>query len=124
MPIQIIPIQAEVQSKDSVVIANVATQKLEEESLWDKAGTDLTVGSTVPYRSGSWSSKFVLTDMDVPPFVEWAYTPSADTDTTPVIQLAANRAILRVSNIDLIPDPKDVSPDSLWEVNGLDLIPR
>ena len=124
MAIQIIPIQQNTADKDAVVIANAAVQILTEDTLWKLSGNDLTIGATVPYRSGSWASKFVLTDVDKPPLIEWIYSDQADNNATVVVQNSANRATLRVSNIDVSPDPKDVFPDSLWEINGLDLIPK
>jgi hypothetical protein len=60
MAIQIIPIQQNKADKDAVVIANAAVQILTEDTLWELSGNDLTIGSTVPYRSGSWANRMGL----------------------------------------------------------------
>jgi hypothetical protein len=122
--IQVIPLDIADVAAEDVVLANAALQVYPEESAWSYANGDLTVGGYVPARSGSWVSRFNLENTEVPPLVQWKYDSSFENNASPVIENRANLAYLRVNNIDLKPDPKKLYPDSHWEVNGLDLIPR
>jgi hypothetical protein len=122
--IQVIPLDIADVAAEDVVLANAALQVYSEESAWSYANGDLTVGGYVPARSGSWVSRFNLENTEVPPLVQWKYDSSFENNASPVIENRANLAYLRVNNIDLKPDPKKLYPDSHWEVNGLDLIPR
>lgn len=122
--IQVIPLDVADVAVEDVVLANAALKVYPEESAWDYSNGDLTVGGYVPARSGSWVSRFNLDNIDVPPLVQWIYDSNSETESSQIIEKRANKAYLRVSNIDLRPDPKKLYPDSHWEVNGLDLIPR
>jgi hypothetical protein len=122
--IQVIPIDVGNAGVEDVAIANAALQVFPKESVWGYSNGDLSVGSTVPSRAGSWVSRFNLLDIDQPPLVQWVYNPESANSTSPVFENVASKAYLRVCNIDLKPDPKTLFPDSYWEVNGLDLIPR
>jgi hypothetical protein len=122
--IQVIPLDIADVAAEDVVLANAALQVYPEESAWSYANGDLTVGGYVPARSGSWVSRFNLENTEVPPLVQWKYDSNSENNTSFVIENRANLAYLRVNNIDLKPDPKKLYPDSHWEVNGLDLIPR
>ena len=122
--IQVIPLDIADVAAEDVVLANAALQVYSEESAWSYANGDLTVGGYVPARSGSWVSRFNLENTEVPPLVQWKYDSNSENNTSFVIENRANLAYLRVNNIDLKPDPKKLYPDSHWEVNGLDLIPR
>jgi hypothetical protein len=122
--IQIIPLNYSSTSMDSVLVANYLQQVYPEESAWKYSDGDLVVGGYVPARAGAWVSRFNLLDTDIPPLAQLKYDESAANDASIVIETAANKAYLRISNIDLNPDPKNLFPDIHWEVNGLDLIPR
>ena len=122
--IQVIPLVNADASPQDIVIANVANQIYPEESVWSYTNGDLVVGSSIPSRAGSWVSRFNLLEIDTPPLVQWVYDPNSDNSANTVIERSASRAYLRVCNIDLKPDPKNLFPDTYWEVNGLDLIPR
>jgi hypothetical protein len=122
--IQVIPLDIADVAAEDVVLANAALQVYPEESAWSYSNGDLTVGGYVPARSGSWVSRFNLENTEVPPLVQWKYDSNSENNTSFVIENRANLAYLRVNNIDLKPDPKKLYPDSHWEVNGLDLIPR
>jgi hypothetical protein len=122
--IQVIPIDVGDAGIEDIVIANAAVQVMPKDSVWTLNNGDLTVGSTVPARSGSWISRFNLLDIDAPPLVQWKFNAQANDQAEVVIENVASKAYLRVCNIDIKPDPKTLYPDTYWEVNGLDLIPR
>lgn len=123
--IRIIPISKSSLTVEDLSIINSSSAINAEESVW-KQNSDgsLTVSSMIPARSGAWVSRFNLEAIDTPPFIEWKYSETVPGNAIPVIQQAASRTTLKVSNIDLQPNYNDIHPDSFWIKNGLDLIPR
>lgn len=122
--IQVIPINVGDTGVEDVAIANAALQVFPRDSVWSYSDGDLVIGSTVPARAGSWVSRFNLLDIDEPPLVQWQFDPQAENQAAVTLENSASKAYLRVCNIDIKPDPKNLFPDTYWEVNGLDLIPR
>jgi hypothetical protein len=122
--VQVIPLATYSTTAEEVAIANYASQVFPEESMWSPNNGDLVLGSTVPARAGSWISRFNLIDIDQPPLVQWVYDPESDNNASVTLENVASKAYLRICNIDIKPDPKPLFPDTHWEVNGLDLIPR
>ena len=119
-PIGVAPI-----NQEDLAIANVANVRFPEESMWvTTSDGDLTVSSIITGRMGSWVSRFNLNALDTPPLIEWQYAPGDDNDARVVLQDEANRAQLRVSNLDIQPRPQAVYPDIHWVKNGLDIVPR
>ena len=93
--------------------------------MWvSKTDGDLTVSSVIAGRMGSWVSRFNLNSLDTPPLIEWKYAPGAENDAQVVLQGEASRAQLRVSNLDIQPQPQALYPDTYWVRNGLDITPR
>lgn len=123
--IRVVPIEVGLVNQEDLAIANVATVSFPEESMWvPNSSGDLTVSSTITGRSGSWVSRFNLNNLDTPPLIEWKYAPGAENDAQVVLQEEASRAQLRVSNLDIQPQPQKVYPDTYWVRNGLDITPR
>ncbi len=123
--IRIIPTQTRSQTQEDLAAVNAAAQIFPEQSLW-VANDDgsLTLSSHVPARSGSWVTRFNLTDVDQPPLVNWKHSPGEPNDVAVELEDNGSRAYLRVSNIDVQPNPLLLYPDVYWQASGLDLIPR
>jgi hypothetical protein len=123
--IRFIPITTTQPSPEDLAVANGATVIYPEESMWVASeDNEITVSSIIAGRMGSWVSKFNLTTRDTPPLIEWKYAPGADNDAQAIVQDEASRAQLRVSNLDIQPQPHNIYPDTYWVKNGLDITPR
>lgn len=123
--IRIIPKTSSTLTTQDLAVINSISAVYPEESAWvSNAQGELTVSSMVPARSGAWTTRINLANADVPPLIEWKYSESEPGNAVPVVENSASRATLRVSNIDMQPDYRDVFPDSCWVKNGLDIIPR
>ena len=123
--IRIVPTQTQNQTTEDLAAVNAAAQIFPEQSLW-VANDDgsLTLSSHVPARSGFWVTRFNLTDVDQPPLVNWTHAPGEPNDVAVELEDNGSRAYLRVSNIDVQPNPLLIYPDIYWHASGLDLTPR
>ena len=124
--IRFIPIDVSQSTQEDLAVANSSSIVFPEDSMWlITAEGDLTVSSVIAGRMGSWVSRFNLATIDTPPLIEWKYSSeNAENDAQPILQTEASRAPLRVSNLDIQPNPQNVYPDTYWVRNGLDITPR
>lgn len=125
--IRIIEIEQSELTPEQLAIINAGGVVFDETSQWKytSSTTDLVPSAQLVGRSGMWTASFntYLEPEDAPPFVEWYYEASEDVVDLNLIT-AANRAVLRSKNIDLTPNPSQFHPDSFWQRNGQDIIPR
>jgi hypothetical protein len=123
--IRIIPEQTGNPTQEDLAVINAEAQVFPEQSLWvvNDDGS-LSPSSHIPARSGSWITRFNLTDIDQPPLVSWYHSPGEPNDVAVELEDNGSRAYLRVSNIDVQPAPLLLYPDIYWHASGLDLTPR
>ena len=124
--IRFIPIDVSQSTQEDLAVANSSSIVFPEDSMWlITAEGDLTVSSVIAGRMGSWVSRFNLATIDTPPLIEWKYSSeNEENDAQLILQTEASRAPLRVSNLDIQPNPQSVYPDTHWVRNGLDITPR
>jgi hypothetical protein len=125
--IRIIEIEQSELTPEQLAIINAGGVVFDETSQWKytSSTSDLVPSAQLVGRGGMWTASFntSLDPDDAPPFVEWKYIDAED-----VVDLGiaseASRAPLRSRNIDLTPNPSQFHPDSFWQRNGQDIIPR
>tara|TARA_Y100000592_G_scaffold19371_1_gene29680 strand:- start:4177 stop:4569 length:393 start_codon:yes stop_codon:yes gene_type:complete len=125
--IRIIEIEQSELTPEQLAIINAGGVVFDETSQWKytSSTTDLVPSAQLVGRGGMWTASFNLNlaPEDLPPTVQWTYESAED-----VVDLSianeASRAHLRIRNIDLTPNPSQFHPDSFWQRNGQDIIPR
>ena len=126
--IRIFEIEQSELTPEQLAIINASGVVFEENSQWEyhDSTSDITpVTQLVTSRRGTWtlSVNTIVRPEDAPPIVSWEYTEEAS-DAVPSVSNDTSRVPLRVSNLDLTPNPSEFYPDSFWQRNGQDIIPR
>ena len=125
--IRIIEIEQSELTPEQLAIINAGGVVFDETSQWkyNSSTSDITPATQLVTRGGMWTTSIntIVRPEDSPPILSWRYTEEAS-DAVPSVSNDVSRVPLRVSNLDLTPNPSQFHPDSFWQRNGQDIIPR